>query len=133
MTEAEWLVCTEPIDMVWHVLEGASDRKLRLFACAYCRSRWPNLDGRANKILSIGELQADGLASTIAIREAQAQAREHPRVDRLVAVVVSTDLSRMLRGICIHDFPSGDAQKIKGKVVRLFRDLFGNPFRPISI
>ena len=37
MTEAEWLVCTDPTLML-DVLGGkASERKLRLFVCACCR------------------------------------------------------------------------------------------------
>jgi hypothetical protein len=43
MTEAEWLVCAEPEMMLLEHLgdsEGATERKLRLFACACCRHIW---------------------------------------------------------------------------------------------
>ena len=41
MTEVEWLACEEPERMLEVVRGKASDRKLRLFACAWCRSLFP--------------------------------------------------------------------------------------------
>ena len=40
MTEAEWLACTDPERMLDFLQERASDRELRLFAVACCRSVW---------------------------------------------------------------------------------------------
>src|SRR5439155_663760 len=38
MTEAEWAACAEPGPVLTFLRGRASDRKLRLFACACCRA-----------------------------------------------------------------------------------------------
>src|SRR5215470_16408408 len=65
MTETEWLACTDPLPMLYFLRGRASDRKLRLFACACCRRFW-NLftDKRAWKAIEFAERYADGLATT---------------------------------------------------------------------
>jgi hypothetical protein len=85
MTEAEWLVCTDPQKML-NILEGkvserkfwrrkASDRKLRLFACACCRSIWHLLtDARSRKAIELAEQSADGLTNPQALLEASESA-----------------------------------------------------------
>ena len=45
MTEAEWLACRDHTQLMSHLVwesggRGVSDRKLRLSACACCRSMW---------------------------------------------------------------------------------------------
>jgi hypothetical protein len=44
MTEPEWLACSDPEPMLEFLHGRATDRKLRLFACACFRCTWPLLD-----------------------------------------------------------------------------------------
>jgi hypothetical protein len=73
MTEAEWLVCTDPTLML-EFLRGEvsdrnlrrkpSDRKLRLFAVACCYRLWPRIkDKNSRRTLETAEKYADGAAS----------------------------------------------------------------------
>lgn len=72
MTEAEWLVSDDPAAILRFVTmpdaldrrAGPSDRKLRLFAVACCRSVWRDLaDARSRNAVGVAERFADGAAT----------------------------------------------------------------------
>jgi hypothetical protein len=70
MTEAGWLACTDPDDLLEFLRERASDRQFRLFMCACCRRFLPLLppqpvrDRRlCEKYVTHGERFADGLVT----------------------------------------------------------------------
>src|SRR5262249_11948253 len=64
MAETEWLACTDPMPMLEFLRGKASDRKLRLFACACCRRFWDEIAQRQSKdAIMVAELHADRQAS----------------------------------------------------------------------
>src|SRR5271165_1700611 len=88
MTEQQWLASTNPQSMLRFItvdgsLPGdgpnrktiASDRKLRLFACACCRSVWHLFtDARSRRAVEVAERYADGLATQRERHDARAEA-----------------------------------------------------------
>jgi hypothetical protein len=74
MTEAEWLASSDLRALLGVVSQKASDRKLRLFACACCRRYWHWLENRARRIVEVVELHADGLAGAAEYRDVREQA-----------------------------------------------------------
>src|ERR1700720_2978691 len=74
MTEAEWLACTDPTPMLKFLRGKASDRKLRLFACACCRRYCHMLTPETLDALRVAERFADGLATVSERKEARERA-----------------------------------------------------------
>jgi hypothetical protein len=60
MTEAEWLACNKPQRMLECLGDRATERRLRLFACACSRDSWGQ---EIEKVLEVVERYADGLAT----------------------------------------------------------------------
>ncbi len=92
MTEAEWLACTDPDLMLKFLRDKASERKLRLLACACCRRVWHLLtDGRSRNALVTCEPYADGLTTKAALVTARREAGE------AMMAVITSDLSPLER------------------------------------
>src|SRR5205823_4393832 len=71
MNQAEWLVCSDPAQMLRVVVENAPKRKLRLFAVACCRSIWAYLrDRRSQRVVENSELFADNKVSATRLQAA---------------------------------------------------------------
>src|SRR5262245_38322332 len=62
MTEAEWLTCAEPQQILRFLRGKATERKLRLLACACVRQIWYLLaEGHGRWAVEVADLHADGL------------------------------------------------------------------------
>jgi hypothetical protein len=71
MNERQWRACTDPAAMLAFLRDSASERKLRLFACACCRVLGPGLTGEpAWRAVATAEEYADGRASAAALSRA---------------------------------------------------------------
>src|ERR1051325_7594998 len=63
MTEAQWLACEDPTQILGYLKGKLSDRKLRLFACACCRRVWKWMAPKSRAGVKAAEKYADGLVS----------------------------------------------------------------------
>ena len=64
MTEGEWQTSEHPPSLLEALSDRASERKLRLYACACCRLIWHLLiDDRSRSAVEVAERLADDLAT----------------------------------------------------------------------
>jgi hypothetical protein len=144
MTEAEWLICTEPRRMLPVVSSTISKRKLRLFACACCRRVWDVLpDARSRLAVEVAERFADGQATDAerAAAWSEATAVEPAAIysvdrrtaalayARYVAAAATAGFANDAAAYAIADYAATPPEV----QCDLMRDVFGNPFRPVPL
>ncbi len=149
MTEEEWLTATTPAGIIDH-LRYATPRKRRLFCVACCRRIMSlNHNPIVREALVIAERFADGWERREALVNAAEQVNG-PRVKlgwfyrspttitaEAVAAVcqIGTELNPELILRCISDASGRDSpEDVAGGTAQceLIRDIFGNPFRPVT-
>ena len=165
MTEAEWQNASEPHSMVAFLRDRASDRKLRLFACACCRRIWHILsDERSRKAIDVAERYADGLVPKKTLKAARRRTfqvrSKRPNIigqdyqwgpayaegatDGLTlgpheSAVDTADHAAI--ALAYGDTQGSErderfqASRNAERLIQacIFRDIFGNPFRPITL
>lgn len=152
MTQEEWLACTDP-RLILEFLRGkVSDRKLRLFVCAFCRHFWPLLRcDQSRRSVEVGELFADGIANEKRRLDAERAADEasfsiHRSLRRSGKRMWFPNLRSAALHASLPCFPKSSS--FEGRIAqcltyanhidtnsyprlcRLARDIVGNPFRP---
>jgi len=139
MTEAEWLAGPEPLDMLTHVGERGSDRKLRLFALAvFCRST--QLGGSNwDRVVRLAERYADHTASEKEIAPLMLSLFDGSLQTRATRHVLSFGYPAAVGAIREIGKRGQDGQELVhtdpvevAAQVAYFRDIFGNPFRPVA-
>jgi hypothetical protein len=134
MTEEQWLETNTARVMVEYLTGQASERKLRLFACAACRRIWRVMQYEAShKAVEVSERFADG----------QAKRHELLRVVGAAEILADTAERDNLRGWhAARTAARAAAEDARTAALRaaevaadaeLLREHFGNPFRPFTL
>jgi hypothetical protein len=160
MTETDWLAATDPGPLLEFLGSAATARKLRLFACACCRRIWDRLvDERSRLAVSVSERYADGMATDEELIEAADNVDQEVPSDEWAACYAinpswdsgygpggQTATHSYAYWAAIHcaNEASGNIaggvppRPVVGIVAEqaqqacLLRDIFGNPFRPVT-
>jgi hypothetical protein len=161
VTEAQWLSARFVATLLYCLRERAikDARKMRLFAVACCRRNWDKLtDARSRAAVELGERHADGAVKTKELSTAAARAAgavmeicEATGYDRdwelrkgfasiydrgnpaaLRWAIVATSLVRDEGERAAWNAEGVANTKELAANCHLFRDIFGNPFRPVT-
>ena len=140
MTETESVECTDASRMLRFPLKTATARKVRLFACAWCRYMLADAPPADIPILSFvetGERYADRLAS-----DDERQAAHETIQQIMQKAVAEREWERTAAAADARDAVAVGTYRIVGLERKmslrrdpyqchLLRDIFGNPFRPV--
>jgi hypothetical protein len=152
MTEAEWLHCGDPRPMFAFLRGQASERKLRLFACACCRRLWGLfLADECRPAVEVAERFADGRATEEQLRQAHRLAGRAMDAYRWRAH--AAPFAATQHPLCREEGGAGPAgydwlastlhtaslrpggSEVGGEAqaqADLLRCIIGNPFRPVT-
>jgi hypothetical protein len=158
MTEAEWLACTYTQPMLDFLQGRASDRKLRLVACACCRRiEQLYLNEQRRDLLEVLETWANGMRTAHDVGTAIGAALSGWEPEREREVVLRELIADSLLPFIDNSHSPFELASVVSVCARsavafgripyavenlivegqqqllLIRDIFGNPFRPITL
>ncbi len=137
MTEREWLDSIHPMRMLRFLGERASDRKLRLASCAYCRCFWSLMRQASRKAVLLGEQMADepvdeGHRQAVIRAAIEAVCRfEDTDGDFFMAANIAYRVPLNDGWYAVESTMGNYSENASG--VPIVNDIFGNPFRPVTI
>ena len=123
VTESDWLSCTVPRHLLRFLKERTSDRKLRLWACAWAAYRHGVYD-----VMRAAIAEAEGWADGD-------RAANMGRYRAAYYVCFDSAWTAAYEGaVRSHEKSPTSEKKHKGTQFQLatLRDIFGNPFRPVA-
>ncbi len=153
MTEAQWQNCASPEEMLKHLTDQASPRKLRLYAVGCCRRIWhlfrdercrhavnraqDFIDRRATPVeleaagrTAMAEARVTGTASRPGMHATRAVGGAAWAATRPSAWEAAWDAAWHARLAARDHVPGADYEKERAWQAELLHDLVGNPFRP---
>lgn len=127
MTEAEWLVCNDPQLLLETVEVRATERKLRLFACGYCRITWRHITDRHIKgLVRLTEQLAETPESEMELQATwQAQFAKSFLCGGRTAYTSTAAYSSIVRRACL---PEALSPRQRERACNLIRELVGPLF-----
>lgn len=135
LTEADWLACTDPCPMLHCLKDKASDRKLRLIACAYCRSLWAFMGTASQRAILLREMMADE-----PVNESHRRAVVRAAIDAVCRFdkacgdfYMAADMAYQVpceNGSYASARTIGSWSPPLASAVPIVRDIIGNPYRP---
>jgi hypothetical protein len=125
MTEAEWLACDDPEEMLNALGDDASDRKLRLITCESMRRVYPARPDDDQRAIALSERWADGQATDEEIAAFNRATLGEPTGTRWVVLIVPA--LEAIRSLFAHT----DGRFVPF-IPPLLRECLGNPFRPVT-
>ena len=162
MNELDWLAGADPLAMLDHMGAGATDRKLRLFACACVRRFWADLRYPVpREAVAMAERLAEGTATAEEVEamrgQVEASVANAPEFEQFAYAGAAaclaeqaSDAARNAREairqhavrIAAYEtiFTENEAEIIaraseaeSRRQVELLNELFGNPFRRVVV
>jgi hypothetical protein len=134
MTERQWLAGSDALPLFRHVAGSASERKLRLFACAAARRVLHMLRQECfRRAVEVSERFADGLADLTDLEGAEMAARH--AADRMGQGAVPGWNAARTVALAAAPGALAGAERAATHAAdgELVRELFGNPFAPVAL
>ena len=154
MTESQWLMSGDPAELLEYIESKASRRRVRLFTVACFRQDWNSWsDRRDREAILTAERIADGQADSAECEVAEKALVA--RIDQLEdlgdiectphvpAALLRSDFACWDAIACIGQIEAkadwgpdsfdGCGTEVLSDLANILRDVFGNPFRPVTM